>query len=74
MKVTDIIRELMQVRDVKPSVLAARLGIKNNVLSERLTQKNMSINKLNEMLRVLDYKVVILPRDKRVPEDGYEVE
>lgn len=74
MKATEVIREVMKEKEVKPSTLAARLNIKNNVLSERLGQKNISMEKLNEMLRMLDYKVVIVPREARVPDGGYEVE
>ena len=74
MKATEVIREVMKEKEVKPSTLAARLNIKNNVLSERLGQKNISMEKLNEMLRMLDYKVVIVPREARIPDGGYEVE
>jgi len=62
------------LKEVKPSTLASRLNIKNNVLSERLGQKNISIDKLNEMLRVLDYKIVIVPREARVQDGSFEVE
>lgn len=74
MKANEIIRKVMELKEVKPSMLASRLNIKNNVLSERLGQKNISIDKMNEMLRVLDYKIMVVPRSARVPEDGFEVE
>ncbi|MCD7957885.1 MAG: hypothetical protein LUG93_19465 [Lachnospiraceae bacterium] len=74
MKANEIIREIMKIKEVKPSVLASRLNIKNNVLSERLGQKNISTEKLNEMVRVLDYKIVIVPRESRIPEGGFEVD
>ena len=74
MKANEIIREVMMLKEVKPSTLASRLNIKNNVLSERLGQKNISIDKLNDMLRVLDYKIVIVPRETRVQDGSFEVE
>lgn len=74
MKANEIIRKVMELKEVKPSMLASRLNIKNNVLSERLGQKNISIDKMNEMLRVLDYKIVVVPREARVPEEGFEIE
>jgi len=74
MKANEIIRKVMELKEVKPSMLASRLNIKNNVLSERLGQKNISIDKMNEMLRVLDYKIVVIPRKARVPEEGFEIE
>lgn len=69
-----IIRKVMEIKEVRPSVLASRIGIKNNVLSERLGQKNMSVAKLNETLRPLDYKIIVVPRECRIPEGGFELE
>ena len=37
-----------------------------NVITKRLTQDNISVDKLIEMLRVLDYKLVIVPNDSRI--------
>ncbi len=71
---TEALKEVMKKQDVRPAVLADRLDIKVNVLCERLKQKNISVAKLNEMLRLMDYKVVIVPRETRIPEGGYEVE
>lgn len=74
MTAMEAVKEVMKIRDVRPAVLADRLGIKSNVLSERFKQKNVSVSKLNEMLRLMDYKVVIVPRGTRLPDDGFEVE
>ena len=74
MKANEIIREIMKLKEVRPTVLSARLNIKKNVLSQRLTQTNISIDKMNEMLRVLDYKSMVVPRETKVPEGGFEVE
>ena len=73
MKATDIIRDIMEKKEVKPSMLADRLKIKNNTLSERMTQKNISVLKLGEMLRAMDYKLIVIPRNARIPEEGYEL-
>ena len=74
MKATEAVREIMKIKEVKHSVLCDRLGLKSNVLSERLTQQNISVGKLNEMLRVLDYKVVVVPREEKSRENWIEVE
>jgi hypothetical protein len=74
MKPMEIVRAIMELKDVRPAVLGSRLNIKSNVLSERFKQKNVSVNKLNEMLRVMDYKIVIMPTDGKLPKDSYEVE
>jgi hypothetical protein len=70
----EAVKEVMRIKDVRPSVLCDRLKIKANVLSSRFTQKNVSVDKLNEMLRAMDYKVIIVPRETKVPENGFEVE
>ena len=70
----EAVKEVMKLKEVRPAVLCDRLGIKSNVLSERFKQKNVSVSKLNEMLRLMDYKVVLVPRETRIPEGGFEVE
>ena len=70
----EALKEGMKIREIRPAVLCDRLGIKSNVLSERFKQKNVSVTKLNEMLRLMDYKNVVVPRDSRVPEGGFEIE
>jgi hypothetical protein len=70
----EAIKEIMKLKDIRPAVLCDRLKIKSNVLSERFKQKNVSVEKLNDMLRAMDYKVVVVPRDARIPEGGYEIE
>lgn len=74
MNVITAIREIMKIQSVGVNKLADRLGIKQNVLSMRLKQENISINKLTGILRMLDYKIVLLPRETRVPEGGFEIE
>lgn len=74
MKTTEIIREIMREQDVGVGKMADRLDKKSNVISERLGQENISMTKLTEMLRVLDYKVLIVPRNATVPKGGYEAE
>ena len=70
---TETIREVMKRKEVKPSLLASRLRIKNNVLSERLSQRNISVNKMDEMLRVLGYKIMVVPEGFPVPEACFEI-
>ena len=71
---TDALKEIMKAKGVKNAVLCDRLGIKANVLSERLRQKNISVSKLREMAKLVDYKIVMVPRESKVPDGGYEIE
>ena len=70
----DAVREVMKIKEVGVNQMADRLGKSPRLVSERLSQQNISITKLNEMLKVMDYKILIVPRSTRVPSDGFEVE
>ena len=74
MKVQEAIRKVMEVTGTKVSDIAFRTNKKSNVISERLSQENISIKLLNEMLRVMNYKIVVMPREARIPEGGHEIE
>ncbi len=74
MKATEIVRIVMKTKEVKVAALADKLKIKSNVLSERLSQENISIAKLDEMLRLMDYKIMIVPRDTSEKEGWYRAE
>lgn len=74
MKTTDAIKEVLIRRDVSQATLAKRLSKTNQIISDRMHQTNMSVKVLNEMLRVLDYKIVIMPASAATPKDGIEIE
>ena len=74
MKATEAIRIVMKECEVGVSKLANRLNIIQPLVSQRLQQQNISVKLLSEMLRVLDYKVVVMPSDSPTPKDGIEVE
>ena len=74
MQAMEALRKIMESKSIIPSVLCDRLGIKPNVLSQRFTQKNVSVEKLNEMLKVMDYKIIVVPRDAKKVSEGIEIE
>ena len=75
MKSKEVVKEIMAKFNVSQTKLAERMGVKSRqVVGMRLTQNDISIKKLYEMLRVLDYKIVIVPRETRLPDGCYEVE
>lgn len=73
MKATEAIREIMKVRDVGVMKLANRLNKKQNTVSMILQSENITTGRLVEILRVMDYKVVILPVEVSTPKGGYEI-
>lgn len=78
MKERDIIKSIMAAKEVTNAVLAHRLGITSATIWDRLNnkeiKKGMSLAMVSEMVRNLDYKIVIVPRGARLPEGGYEVD
>ena len=74
MKTNEAVREIMKEQEVGVSTLASRIGKTPRLVSDRLAMENISIGKLNELLRVLDYKVVVVPRSRVTKSGEYEVE
>ncbi len=74
MKTSEAVRIIMKESGIGVNALAGRIDKSPRLVSERLSQENISIAKLREMLIALDYKIVIVPRNAKVPENGFEVE
>lgn len=76
-----IIRDIMKKHDVTNAALASRLGITQAALWDRLDtqprkgkpRKDIPVSLLAEMIQVMDYKVMIVPANTRVPQDGYVI-
>ena len=75
MEATKAVREIMVSQKVKISSIADKLHIENaNVITQRLRQKNISITKLDEMLRLMDYKIVLAPVETIEQEGWFRIE
>ena len=77
MKARELIKVIMEKKNINNACMADRLNITPAALWDRLNTKkakDIPVSLLSEMLRALDYKVVLVPRSSRVPADGYEVE
>ena len=73
----EIVNNLMRVQGVSNAEMAAKLTLTQAALWDRLNPKktnNMTVKKFNEMLKMLDYKIVAVPRKTRLPEGGFEVD
>lgn len=70
----DAVKQVMKLKQVRPTDICESLGIKSNVLSERFKQQNVSITKLNEMLALMGYKIAMVPADTELPDGSFEVE
>lgn len=73
----EIVNNLMRAQGVSNAKMAAKLNLTQAALWDRLNPKktnNMTVKKFNEMLKMLDYKIVAVPRKTRLPEGGFEVD
>ena len=74
MLATEAITKIRESVDLGVTAMASRLNIAQNTLSSRLAQDNLSFAKAVEMLRILDYKIVFMPRESPTPKDGIVVD
>lgn len=76
MTAKDVVKEIMTSKVLSQSKLAELAGFKSqsNVTGILNRGSSMRVDNLKQMLSAMDYKIVIVPKDSPVPEDGYEVE
>lgn len=73
----EIIKAIMEKVNVSNATLAHRLNVKPTAMWDRLNSskiKDIPLATLDEMVRALDYKVLIVPSTSKCPKDGFEVE
>lgn len=72
----ELIKTLMTEHDITNAEMAKALGITQAAFWDRLNPKksdNTTVTKLNAMLSIMGYKIVVIPDDLAVPDEGYEV-
>lgn len=70
----DVLKDLMTEKNVTNADMAEKLGITQASLWDRLNSKrnkSMTISVLNDMLSILGYKIVVVPKDSKT---GTEIE
>lgn len=73
----ELVKEKMKEKDVSNVAMAEYLKISPAALWDRLNNKksnNTTITNLHDMLSLLGYKVVVVPKDMKPKDDCYEVE
>lgn len=86
MKTNKAVREIMKAQKKSVGYIKDKINqrnkemgidvkeIKARNITDRLAQDNISVEKLREMLIHLDYKIVLVPFDKKLNEGEYEIE
>lgn len=77
MLVKKAIRAIMDRNGIGLNALARMLGKNSQFVSDKLNPAkglNMSTDKLDEMIRVMGYKIVLMPADERMKDGWFEVD
>lgn len=74
MKTIEAIKAVMNMQGVRNADLARRMDMSPSAVSMKLRQKDLTAGALAEIMRNVDYKVVLVPSRARIPEGGIEVE
>lgn len=86
MKTNKAVREIMKAQKKSVGYIKDKINqrnkemgldtkeIKARNITDRLAQENISVEKLREMIVHLDYKIVLVPFDKKLNEGEYEIE
>lgn len=72
MTASEAIKEILKLKELNQARLSDMLNIPLKTLNERLRHKNISVNKLDETLRVMGYKIMVVPRETKV-ENGFDI-
>lgn len=72
MTASEAIKEILKLKGLNQAKLSDMLDIPLKTLNERLRHKNISVNKLDETLRVMGYKIMVVPRETKV-ENGFDI-
>ena len=74
----EAVKAVMEKTGYTCASLGKSIGVKNTAIWDRLNNSrkktdNMKIDTMVQMLRSMQYKVVIVPADKRVQEGEFEL-
>lgn len=74
MKANSAVRAAMKARGIGPTRLAERLGKPCRFVTDRMSRENIGIENVAELLRVMDYKIVVVPSDTKMQDDWFEID
>ncbi len=73
----DIVKHIMVKQGVTNAKLSSMMNASPQATWDRLNNKRtkeLTVSVLLTMLRLLDYKLLVVPRTTRTPSDGYEID
>ena len=76
MRGREIVKAIMDKTGVSNAQLAHKLEVSIATMWDRVNSKKVKdipLSTLNEMIRALDYKIIVVPSNKRLNDGEYEV-
>lgn len=76
MQVKDAVRSIMEQKGIGPNALARMIGKIPQTVCDRLNKDkgtNLSIDKLDELISVMGYKIALIPKEADIADGWYEV-
>ena len=78
----EIIKAIMELKNINNATLASDLGITQAALWDRLDtqprknkpRKDIPVSLLSEMVRTMDYKVIVVPKNTTVSDDSFVID
>lgn len=77
MKDAEIVKDIMKTKGVRPCDVAGILGLSLQTMNDRINKpraNGLTTATLNDLLRALGYKAVIMPREQRMQDGWYKLE
>lgn len=77
MLVKSAVRDIMELKGIGTNALAKMIGKIPQTVSDRLNPEkgtNLSVDKLDELISAMGYKIVLMPTDEEMKDGWYEVE
>ena len=68
------LREILKSQDLNIKLLSKRMNMPYATVSQRFKRDDITITRLLEMLSKVDYKLVMVPANKRLSEKEYELD
>lgn len=75
MTAKDVVKEIMARKKLSQSKLAEQAGFKSqsNITGILNRGTTMKVDSLEQMVSAMGYKIMVVPDETPIPEDGYEI-
>ena len=71
---SEVIKEIMKAKSMTLSEIAYKTNKSLRLISDRVnTSTSINLKNLEELLDVLDYKIVIMPNSGKLPKNAYAI-